>query len=174
MTHPHEKDDSRKLKVKRAEEPCAPHGLCSCGEGHAHSHAIHEDDYWPPKLKRTKQRTQLLALLRESKQPLSAGQLFLILHTQGDQISLSTVYRNLEALREAALLRVMSLPGDDTQYYEMNRGGHTHYAVCEQCHQIFPLSSCPLPADFPDLVAQGFQVTGHKLELYGICAKCQE
>ena len=64
--------------------------------------------------------------------------------------------------------------GDGTVVYELNRGEHTHYAVCLECHKRIPLPSCPFAHVHLEQDTGDFTVTGHKLELYGYCKKCQE
>lgn len=127
---------------------------------------------WPEQLKKTRQRRLLMELLMNSLHPLSAADIYRDLVEEDRRVSLSTVYRNLESLREAHLLRSVSIPDDETLYYELDRGGHSHYAVCTKCHKIFRLNHCPLPAHFPELESMGFQVNSHRVELYGICKDC--
>ena len=64
--------------------------------------------------------------------------------------------------------------GYGTDVSELNRGEHPHYAVCLECHKRIPLPSCPFAHVHLEQDTGDFTVTGHKLELYGYCKKCQE
>ncbi|MDO5732674.1 MAG: transcriptional repressor [Eubacteriales bacterium] len=132
-----------------------------------------EDLKLPDGLKKTRQREMILEKLLAAETPVSAADLFLALHEQDERISLSTIYRNLDALTEHKILRSVKLPGDESLYYEINSGGHIHYALCLNCRQIFALDSCPIPDQFEELEAIGFQCTGHKVEIYGYCQSCR-
>ena len=43
-----------------------------------------------------------------------------------------------------------------------------------ECHKRIPLPSCPFAHVHLEQDTGDFTVTGHKLELYGYCKKCQE
>lgn len=85
---------------------------------------------------------------------------------------LSTVYRALELFTKTGLVEKTVRPGDDQATYVLNRHTHDHYAVCTRCHRIFDLGSCPASIWSADLAARGFQMTGHRVEVYGICRDC--
>lgn len=115
-------------------------------------------------IKKTRQRTQIIAALEKADKPCSAEELY----RQCEDMSLSTVYRNLERL--AALGAVELLTGDARQrYYQLASAPHGHYAVCLGCHHKFPLASCPVH----NLDLADFTVTGHKVEIYGYCGSCR-
>ena len=46
---------------------------------------------------------------------------------------------------------------------------HRHYAICLGCHSMKYIDICPVHS--PDI--DDFTVTGHKLEIYGYCNKCE-
>lgn len=58
--------------------------------------------------------------------------------------------------------------------YEWNKGSHTHYAICLQCHKKVALQVCPFENLHLHGEAKDFVVTGHKLELYGYCKECEK
>ncbi len=154
------------------EEVCSQENPCSDPNCHNHEHHSYEMT-WPADLKKTKQRLALMELLKNKHYPMSASEIFIELSNLEDKVSLSTIYRNLDSLRQYKLIRTLSMPSDETVYYELNRDGHTHYAVCLSCQKIIKLKTCPLSESFPELDELGFKLSGHKIELYGYCSECQ-
>lgn len=149
------------------EHPCSD--PCCHNEYHKNHKLI-----WPSELKKTKQRLALMDLLKSKHYPMSASEIFIELSKQEDKVSLSTIYRNLESMRQYKLLRTLTMPQDETVYYELNRDGHTHYAICLSCQKIIKLNQCPLEQNCPELDDLGFKLSGHKIELYGYCKECRE
>lgn len=136
------------------------------------SHPRQPQSDWPQNLKKTAPRLHLLDLLQKTDRPLDAGCLARLLQEKGLRVSPSTVYRNLELFEQAGLVESLHLPDTDQVFYVYRREKHLHYALCLGCHHLIPLSSCPLT---PDLHVSGdphFQLTGHKIELYGLCSHC--
>jgi len=88
-------------------------------------------------------------------------------------ISLGTVYRNLEILSRAGLIRKLCLGGGSRQY---DGGIHRHDHVrCVECGRIEDVPADPF-AD-PDAAARrssDFERLGHPLEFEGLCADCRK
>lgn len=127
---------------------------------------------WPASLKKTRSRVAILELLAEASEPMDASELLFAMRERGIDIWLSTVYRSLESLEKANLIENCRLPGSDSLRFSFRSGGHLHYAVCLNCHKMLPLPSCPLQEIDPYLEQEGFQMSGHKVELYGLCREC--
>ena len=92
----------------------------------------------------------------------------------GGEYAISTVYRILIAFEEKGLVEKSTWMADGTAVYSLNRGGHTHYAVCLKCHNRIPLQDCHFSHIHLEEGMGDFTVTGHKLELYGYCRNCRE
>ena len=133
---------------------------------------------YPAGIKWTRQRKDVYQVLLEAAEPLSAVQIYQRLEETAGPCgyAVSTIYRILAAFEARGLLLKSSWMGDDTLLYELNRGGHTHYALCLGCRKRVPLENCPLEHVHLHMPrAQGdFEITGHKLELYGYCRDCRE
>lgn len=114
-------------------------------------------------------------MLDAQNKTLSAEDLFMMLKKGDASINLSTVYRTLELFTAKALVIKNTLPNDGKIRYEINRQAHEHHIVCLGCHKVMPLdeTQCPLESLEKNLKKNtGFQVTEHKLELYGYCPDC--
>ena len=134
-----------------------------------------EDLQYPQGLKWTKQRKSVYQVLWSAKEPLNALQIYNLASKDatGEEYALSTIYRILSAFEEKGLVEKTTWMGDGTVVYILNRGGHTHYAVCLHCGRRIPLPECPFTHIHLEREAGDFTITGHKLELYGYCGECR-
>lgn len=123
-------------------------------------------------LKNTKQRHLILSIIKSSQEPLTAEEIYKLLVVEDCKINLSTVYRTLNVLTDKNVLLKM-LKGDGTAAYELNKSSHNHYITCAKCHSSALIDSCPVK-ELSENVSEktGFMVTGHSLQLTGICSDC--
>lgn len=125
-------------------------------------------------LKNTKHRKLILEILDETKKPVTAEELFLLMKEKGLNPCLSTVYRTLEVFENKDLIIKSSSLDDGKARYEWNSQEHKHHVVCTNCHKIQYINECPFIEMERTLKKNiGFEVTGHKLEIYGQCKDCQ-
>jgi len=126
-------------------------------------------------MKLTKHRLAILEILTQKDQPVSAEKIFFEMQKMDVAINLSTVYRNLEALAEKGLVTKLSLSGDNRAVFEYNRRIHRHYLTCLGCKKILAIEDCPIKGYEHQIEAEtGYQIVGHKLDLYGYCPECQK
>lgn len=116
-------------------------------------------------IKRTDQRELMLEVLRDSKRPLTAEDIFK--KTEG--VSLATVYRTLDLFAEKGLIEQHTFKDSEKKFYELSGNAHRHYAVCLGCRQMEYVNVCPVH----DLHIEDFEITGHRLEIYGYCKDCR-
>lgn len=123
-------------------------------------------------LKNTKQRNTILSIIEEAKEPITAEEIFKQLVIKNCKINLSTVYRTLHVFTNKDVLLKM-LKGDGTAAYKINDLSHSHYITCSMCNNSVLLDSCPMKEVSESVSKEtGFMVTGHNLQLTGICSKC--
>ena len=129
---------------------------------------------YPQGLKWTEQRKRVYRILREAAEPLSAVQIYhLTARPEGQEYAISTIYRILAVFEEKGIVEKSAWAGDGTAVYALDRGEHTHYAVCLECHKRIPLPDCPFSHIHLEETGD-FTVTGHRLELYGYCGECKK
>jgi Fur family ferric uptake transcriptional regulator len=123
-------------------------------------------------LRPTRQRLSVLESLRDRPDAVTAQDLHAELRRAGQSIGLTTVYRTLTALAEAGLLDVFSREGE--QAFRRCGVTHHHHLVCETCNKVEELSADEVE-DWVQQAARrhGFQVTGHRADIFGICAVCR-
>lgn len=145
---------------------------------------MEEQFNFPKGIKWTKQRKDVYQVLLDADEPLTALEIYqrTFEERQAAGYALSTIYRILAAFEEKGLVIRSAYMDENIVVYELDRGEHTHYAVCLNCHKRIPLQSCPfahihVPKHQDAEVSaeeKDFLVTGHKLELYGYCRECRE
>lgn len=58
--------------------------------------------------------------------------------------------------------------------FELSPQTHSHNLICTVCHKIVPIGDCPLGEYEADVArATGYDILGHKLEVYGVCPQCR-
>lgn len=129
---------------------------------------------WPTQLKKTRVRKEILTILSQADMPLSAMQITNAILVNDNKLWLSTLYRGLEALVSAGVVRRINLTESTFSFYELATHKHSHYAICLRCHKMFAIKNCPL-IDYEPLISdEGFAITNHKMEIYGYCGNCQK
>lgn len=133
-----------------------------------------EDILKKSSLKNTKKRATILSVIESSEEPVTAEEIFKTLIIEDCKINLSTVYRNLHTLTDKDVL-IRIVRGDGTSAYELNDFSHSHYITCCICKCSVLLEDCPIE-DLNEKISKdtGFKVTGHSLQLTGICSECRE
>ena len=115
----------------------------------------------------TKQKQLIMAILKASAVPLTAR--------QQPTLAKSTVYRNLEALRERGEVSHGLLENGESLYEAVRPHEHKHYMICKGCNAMVDLPACPLHALEEEIAgAAGFTVTDHVIQLYGYCRECRK
>lgn len=126
-------------------------------------------------IKNTKQRSVILDILKNSEESLTAEEMFLLAKDIDETISLSTIYRTLTLFVEKNLLIKMSSIEENLAKYSLNKADHAHYLVCLGCKEKIEINYCPLSVYEEKLEeTYNFEITGHKLEIFGYCQKCLE
>ncbi len=87
-------------------------------------------------------------------------------------VSLSTIYRTLELLRELGLVRENHLPGEQPHYEEAAGKAH-HHLVCRKCRAIIHLDNTLL-GNLNEQLQEQYQFHGLTLDLVatGYCDTC--
>lgn len=126
-------------------------------------------------IKMTRQRREILRLfLTQTHHLLTASEIQQALMEQGHQMDLSTIYRNLETLATASVLRHIAL-NDHIARYELITEHHHHHLICLGCNKTEIIDLCPFQEINRYVTTQtDFLPTEHRFEIYGYCKGCQQ
>ena len=124
--------------------------------------------------KHFRKRDAILTCLRGTKAHPSAEALYTQLKPEIPDLSLGTVYRNLNLFKQQGL--VMSVATvDGVERFDGNTEPHVHF-ICTDCNAVIDLESMCVPDSLVSAAANccGGQVTGCQLSFSGICRRCLE
>jgi Fur family ferric uptake transcriptional regulator len=125
-------------------------------------------------IKSTKQRNMIFDVLKEESLPLTAERVFFKVKEIDPTISLSTIYRILDIFVDKGMVLKLSISEDNKAMFELNRMEHKHHLVCMRCKKIMAVDNCPFEVYEKSLEQEtSFQITSHRLEIYGYCPVCK-
>jgi Fur family ferric uptake transcriptional regulator len=122
----------------------------------------------------TSQRKLVLAMLVEADGHLDAHDIYERARRQDVHLSLSTVYRTLNVLKEASVVRELHLD-DEHHHYELDDKDEHSHLVCLACGRVIEVgSSAFAEAAMVAGEAHGFEIASAHVELAGYCAACRQ
>jgi len=123
-------------------------------------------------LRNTRQRQVILEELRKLRSHPTAALLYDVVRRKLPKLSLGTVYRNLELLVRMGLIQKLDFAGGEARFAG-NVQWHSHLR-CVDCGRLDDVSAPPLDLCGPAAHDWGgFQVLGHRLEIFGVCPQCR-
>jgi Fe2+ or Zn2+ uptake regulation protein len=120
----------------------------------------------------TSQRKLVLDILAQANRHLDASDIYVKGLRHDARLSLSTVYRTLNVLKEAGVVRELHLD-DEHHHYELEGKDEHAHLVCLGCGQVVEVDSAAFAqAATAAGKAHGFEVA--QVELAGYCADCHQ
>ena len=126
-------------------------------------------------LKTTRQRDLIVDTFFSQPGHLSVEELLEKVTARDRSIGAATVYRTMKILTDAGLASARHFEGGQTRYEAALDRHHHDHLICTSCGRIVEFENERIE-ELQERVAeqQGFKVTHHKLELYGLCRLCQQ
>ena len=121
----------------------------------------------------TPQRVELIRLIASSEGHPSAARLYNQIKVQFPTMSLATVYKTLDLLKE--LGEVLEIGLRDDSHYDGNKPYPHPHLICTKCQKIMDGELDSAVENIVQEIEQnfGFQILKHQLDFYGICPDCQ-
>lgn len=121
----------------------------------------------------SRQRELTLQVLQEKVCHPSADFIYEKMKQKMPNISLATVYRNLNQLAEAGIIR--KIEGlDGAVHFDHNTHNHYHF-VCIKCNKVYDVPYDVAPNLNDEVLERtGLQVITHDITFKGICQHCQK
>lgn len=125
-------------------------------------------------LKSTRQRDLIADTFLTQEGHLNVEELLERVRALDPRISAATVYRTMKLLTDCGLAAARRFDDGQTRYEAAIGRDHHDHLICTRCHAIIEFEDERIE-ELQQLVARrhGFIVTRHKLELYGLCSRCQ-
>jgi len=120
----------------------------------------------------TPQRAIILEVLEGLSGHITAEDIFAGVQKVNAYISLATVYRTLDLLKELGLITESSM-GTSSSHYALKTHGNHHHAVCRVCNKIIEL-----PSNFVEPISNqlqneyGFIADDNHVVIFGWCEVC--
>lgn len=124
----------------------------------------------------SRQRAAILSFLQSRKDHPTADSVYTYVKEEFPNISLGTVYRNLNQLVEAGMIAKHRFGVLETDRFDYDTSPHMHF-VCNHCDSVIDLPMREFPENFSFIdiqAAKGFDgvIQGHMLYFSGICKNC--
>lgn len=127
-------------------------------------------------LKFTIQREVILETLYNSDEHLTPELLHHKIQENFPELKtgIATVYRTLSLLEDSQMVTSLSF-GAQGKKYELGAKEHHDHMICTSCGNITEFVDEEIEKR-QDMIARelGFQISDHSMQIYGVCANCQE
>lgn len=127
------------------------------------------------KLRYSKQRETIYQVLKEDNSHPNVDTIYMNVKKIIPDISLGTVYRNLNLLADHKQILRLDV-GDGVIHYDARIDPHFHF-VCDECSQIYDMMiDEDLISSFIDKVAElcHHQITSAEIIFHGVCHHCSQ
>ncbi|HIP12538.1 MAG TPA: transcriptional repressor [Arcobacter sp.] len=127
-------------------------------------------------MKYTEQRAIILQILVQCNDHLNAEDIHSIIQKKhpNQNVGIATIYRTLNFLEEVELITSLSF-GKDGKKYESNKDEHHDHLICTDCGKIVEFLDDDIEKRQENIAFDnGFVITNHSMQIYGICQTCQD
>jgi Fur family ferric uptake transcriptional regulator len=124
-------------------------------------------------LKPTRERLIILREALSTDGHFEADDLLAILKSKGEKTSRATVYRTLDIISRAGILRKIVI-GDTAAQFEKITGDERHdHMICQNCGKKIEFT-CPGLAAMQKQLCDDYKFTmrDYSFQIYGICSEC--
>jgi len=121
----------------------------------------------------TKQRKVIYEVLQKSKNHPTAMEIYDVVRSKMPNISLGTVYRNLDVLHELGLIQKI-YSGDSQMHFDAFMDDHNH-VHCVRCGKVRDINLNPsVEYNYDNGNCDDFEIIGHNIDFIGICKDCKQ
>lgn len=121
----------------------------------------------------TKQKKAIIEVLAKNPIHMTAEEVFKRVRRRIKNISLATVYRNLEQMAEKRVIDVVYIAGYPKWYEYKQYTSHGHL-FCRQCGQLYDVVDCQLCfAKNKFALEKKFQAEEFEFVVLGLCDSCK-
>ncbi len=127
-------------------------------------------------LKYTRQREAVLRVLYNNEEHFSPEALYNAVKEAYPKLNvgIATVYRTLNLLEESGIVTSISF-GAQGKKFEIATKPHHDHMICRHCSKIIEFKDDVIEKKQNSIARKfNFKLTGHLMQLYGICSECRE
>jgi len=127
----------------------------------------------PGSTRSTLQKQAILDVLRSSQKMVTAEEVYGRVREKYPNVSLGTVYRNLQHYSQQGLVR-RTLLTDGKARFELAGNIHHHHLICLTCGETAEVPWCPVGPEVTAFMKESdFLPVSHQFEVYGYCRQCR-
>ncbi len=134
---------------------------------------IFEDYITDKNLKQSRRRKEILNIFLKNERHLTAEELYIMVKEKCPSVGHTTIYRTLKLLCDCGISRGLKLEDGTTRYEHLYRHEHHDHLICIKCGKFTEVIS-PEIEKLQEAMAKkkGFTLKRHRLQIYGICKRC--
>ena len=121
--------------------------------------------------RKTRQKELIKRILCSTTCHPTADWIYSQARSEMPNISLGTIYRNLNLMKEAGEILELDY-GSNFSRYDGNPEPHYHFS-CLKCSNVYDLELKPQTQLNKKLEEEGFEIQSHRLEFQGLCPRCK-
>lgn len=126
-------------------------------------------------LRMTPERRSVLEVILSREGHFDAEELLVFLRRRHKQVSRATLYRTLEHLQGAGLVKMHRFGQGHALFEHVYGRSHHDHMVCDRCSQVIEFVNDEIERLQEEVCHQhGFRSTNHVMQIFGICRACQE
>lgn len=125
-------------------------------------------------LKYTKQREAVLRVLYNNEGHFTPEDIYALVKESYDELNvgIATVYRTINLLETSEMITSISF-GAQGKKYEIATKPHHDHMICKKCGLIIEFEDETIEKRQKIISKKhNFKLTGHLLQLYGVCSEC--
>ena len=120
-------------------------------------------------------RLIVLEAFLQTEKHVTVAELMVLLNENGHRLGAEFVKDTLKLMCRFGFAHQSRFDNGDLRYEHRHLGQHHDHMVCAKCRKIIEFHDDRLESLQSDIaVSHGFQMFQHRMELYGICAQCQQ
>jgi Fur family ferric uptake transcriptional regulator len=124
-------------------------------------------------LKSSRRRNAIIEAFSRASEHLTVDELYERARQLDPKVGYTTVWRTLKLLESLGLASSQKFHDGQTRYEYVSSKQHHDHLICIGCGQLQEFINPKIEEIQKQIAAaHKFQITSHKMELYGYCTKC--
>lgn len=143
-------------------------------DDHQEEYAILQRFLQQKKLKKSRKRDVIMNVFFGLHRHVTSEEVYRLAKKADTSIGYTTVYRTLKLLCESGLCAELKFDDGVTRYEHLYNHPHHDHLICTICSECIEFCQPEIEQmQVKVFVRYGYKPQHHKMELYGICSKCQ-